>query len=605
MFSPRAAFFAAIGAGVVLTFGTTTAGATAGVLVTSVHQWEDGSGMWHIAGTVENTLPSSIDDVELSLDLEDSSNAVLQTATAGSLIGVLDQGQSSPFVAVVAPPSGFTHAVATVESWATAAGGADSSLVAVSSSTCSDQTISGTVQNTGPPVGGVEVAVEYLDSGGNVLDVSSVPLAGTLGTGAVEDFTVTRSANAPACHQFELVAASPIVMRNLTATTSGPGQGSVTLPAGASCGAGCVSLPIASTVTLAAVPGRRSVFSRWAGACRGASATCVVTMNDTEAANAVFAVETRVVRVELEGRGSIRSTPAGIDCPQRCTAPFPIGTRVVLGSHSPRGWHLVGWSGKCGRAEDCAVVLNVARTVRVSLAPDNAPLWDSVRNFIGRRSGRVSVAVYDFDSGTTYLYDPAEHFNAASTVKLQILATALYRAQQANRWLTPQERAEAVPMIEESDNDAAEELWEDDGDNPAVQRFDDLVPMSNTIVSPAWGLTQITAPDCVLLERRYVAPNSLLDNRSRAYGLGLMERVTPSQRWGVSGGVPASATVALKNGWLPQPATAWTVNSTGWVDGDGRDYVIAVLTDQNSSFDYGISTIEGISARVWARLTPG
>ncbi len=602
MFSLRSAFFAAIGAGVVLTFGATTAGATAGVLVTSVHQWEDGSGMWHIAGTVENTLPSSIDDIELSVDLENTSNAVLQTSTTGSLIGVLDQGQSSPFVAVVAPLSDFTHAIATVQNWATAAGGADNSLVAVSSSTCSDQTISGAVQNNGPPVGGVEVAVEYLDSGDNVLDVSSVPLAGTLGTGAVEDFSVARSAGTPACDQLEIVASSPIVMRNLTATTSGPGKGSVTLPAGPSCGTACVSLPIASTVTLRAVPGRRSVFSGWSGACAGTAAACAVTMNDTEAANAVFAVETRVVRVKLEGRGSIRSTPAGVDCPRRCSAPFPIGTRVFLRSHGARGWHLVGWSGKCGRAEDCAVVLNVARTVRVSLAQDNAPLWDSVRNFIGGRSGRVSVAVYDFDSGTTYLYDPAEHFNAASTVKVQILATALYRAQQEHRWLTPQERAEAVPMIEESDNDEAEALWEDDGDNPAVQRFDDLVPMPDTIVNPAWGLTQITAPDCVLLDRRYVVPDSLLDNRSRAYGLGLMERVTPSQRWGVSGGVPANATIALKNGWLPTPASAWTVNSMGWVDGDGRDYVIAVLTDHDASEGYGISTIEGISARVWARL---
>jgi len=215
----------------------------------------------------------------------------------------------------------------------------------------------------------------------------------------------------------------------------------------------------------------------------------------------------------------------------------------------------------------------------------------------------VSVSVFDFRSGTTYQYAPAEHFDAASTVKLQILGTALYRAQQHHRWLTPYERSEAVPMIEDSDNTAADALWANVGAAPSVQRFDDLVPMLNTRVSFAWGLTQITAPDCVRLVRRYVTPNSLLDSRSRLYGRSLMEHVTPSQRWGISGGVPAGATVALKNGWLPQPSTAWTINSMGWVHGHGRNYAIAVLTDQNSSMGHGISTIEGISARVWRELT--
>lgn len=71
---------------------------------------------------------------------------------------------------------------------------------------------------------------------------------------------------------------------------------------------------------------------------------------------------------------------------------------------------------------------------------------------------------------------------------------------------------------------------------------------------------------------------------------------------GVSAGVPTGAKIALKNGWLPQPSTAWTIDSMGWIQGDGRNYIIAVLTDRDSSMGYGISTIEGISARVWAAL---
>jgi hypothetical protein len=51
-----------------------------------------------------------------------------------------------------------------------------------------------------------------------------------------------------------------------------------------------------------------------------------------------------------------------------------------------------------------------------------------------------------------------------------------------------------------------------------------------------------------------------------------MERVTPGQAGGISGGVPPGVTVALKNGWLPLDGNGdWQVNSIGWVIGDGRD----------------------------------
>jgi Beta-lactamase enzyme family len=609
--------FAATGAALVgLASGATPAGAahappahgaasaprTSGVLVTSIRQWEDSTGSWHVAGIVTNTLQASIDDVEVTLNLEDSSDSVLQTITTGSLIGVLDSGQSSPFLAVLAPPSGYTHAVATVQSWAIDSSGADNSLLATTSSTCSDQTISGTLQNTGPEIGGAEVAVEFLDSNNDLLDVSSIALTGTIRAGGAETFSVARAPGAPVCTHLKLVASAPIVFRTLTATTSGAGQGSVTLPAGTSCGPACVSAPIASSVNLDAIPGSRSTFSGWSGACRGVSPTCVVFMNDDETTDAAFAIATVVLRVELKGRGSIRSSPAGIACPQTCWHRFAIDTRVTLDIHSSRRWHLVGWGGRCGHVSKCPVVMTVGRTVRASIAPNTAPLWGSLRRFIRGRTSRVSVAIFDVRSGTSYLYAPAAHFDAASTAKVEILATALYRAQQRHRWLTPEERDEAIPMIEDSDNDAADALWSDVGDARSVQRFDDLVPMPDTTVSSAWGLTRVTAPDCVRLERQYVTPDSLLDRRSRSYGLHLMEHVTPSQGWGVSAGVPSRVTVALKNGWLPQPGTAWTINSIGWVDGDGRDYAIAVLTDQNSSMGYGISTIEGISRRVWAAL---
>ena len=48
----------------------------------------------------------------------------------------------------------------------------------------------------------------------------------------------------------------------------------------------------------------------------------------------------------------------------------------------------------------------------------------------------------------------------------------------------------------------------------------------------------------------------------------------------------------------------WQVNSIGWVDGDGRDYLIAVLTKNNDTGGDGIATIQGLLPLVWNGLAP-
>jgi hypothetical protein len=46
------------------------------------------------------------------------------------------------------------------------------------------------------------------------------------------------------------------------------------------------------------------------------------------------------------------------------------------------------------------------------------------------------------------------------------------------------------------------------------------------------------------------------------------------------------------------------VNSIGYVNGDGRDYLIAVLTSANTTEAQGIETVEGLSKLAWQELAP-
>ena len=145
-------------------------------------------------------------------------------------------------------------------------------------------------------------------------------------------------------------------------------------------------------------------------------------------------------------------------------------------------------------------------------------------------------------------------------------------------------------------------LWAEIGGAPAVAAFDRSVGMVATTPSLSWGLTTTTAADQVRLLEHLVEPNGVLSDASRAYTLQLMEHVVRYEVWGVSTAISPGTTVALKNGWLPWRGR-WAVNSIGWVDGAGRDYLIAVLTSSPNKA-YGIASISIVAGAAWAALGP-
>jgi hypothetical protein len=240
----------------------------------------------------------------------------------------------------------------------------------------------------------------------------------------------------------------------------------------------------------------------------------------------------------------------------------------------------------------------------VAYGPDPAAeMISKIAAYAATRVDNVTVAVEDNLTGQIFQYRPGVVEHRASTLKVDILATLLSQAQAAGRGLTSAEQALAVPMIEDSLDSAADTLWGQLGPAP-VAAFERAAGMTDT--TPAtdgvWGTTTTTALDRLAMIRTLVYPNSLLTDASRDYVLNLMEHITPSQDWGATGGVPASVTVALKNGFAV--INGWQINTTGWVDGDGRNYLIAVLTDGNPSEAYGIDTVNAISAIVWPSLIP-
>ena len=211
------------------------------------------------------------------------------------------------------------------------------------------------------------------------------------------------------------------------------------------------------------------------------------------------------------------------------------------------------------------------------------------------RSGNHAVSVYDAVTGVSCQANDSRHFSSASIVKALILATLLRWHQETGTPLSSWQQGQATLMITQSDNDAATDLWNEVGMS-RLQHFLNVAGMSQTKLGTDgyWGLTQVTAHDEMLLLKLLTLPNSVLSPASRAYQLGLMARVIPGQRWGTPAGVPHGVTVHVKNGWLPD-SDGWHINSLGAFTGNGRNYLIAVLTDDNPSEEYGINTAEDVA----------
>jgi beta-lactamase class A len=220
-----------------------------------------------------------------------------------------------------------------------------------------------------------------------------------------------------------------------------------------------------------------------------------------------------------------------------------------------------------------------------------ATLSASVQRAIRNRDSYLGFAVSDPALDLTCSLHETWHFDAASTIKATIISALLWKIGGPSH-LTKAQRGLAWLMITQSNNDAATDLWNEVG-MPDMQRFLDKARMTHTDLNDAWGLTGETAQDELTLLQLIANPGKVLSTASRRYILWLMDNVIPSERWGVPAGAPSRLTVAVKNGWLPYPdGDDWHVNSLGVFRGHDVLYEIAVLTDGNSSEEYGIGTIQ-------------
>jgi beta-lactamase class A len=232
-------------------------------------------------------------------------------------------------------------------------------------------------------------------------------------------------------------------------------------------------------------------------------------------------------------------------------------------------------------------------------------LQKDITTALANRRGTVAVGLHDRTTNTTCALRSTKAYDSASVVKVTVLATLLWDAKKHNRYLTRRESDLATAMITKSDNAATSKLWTQLGTSK-VKGFLTAAGMTQTRpgANGYWGLTQITVRDEQKLLALLTAKNSVLSDNSRAYILKLMGKVVSSQRWGTPAGAPSSVSVHVKNGWLSRSTHGWRVHSVGTFDGGGHDYTISILTHDNSSMNYGVTTIQTVARAIHKDLVP-
>ena len=225
----------------------------------------------------------------------------------------------------------------------------------------------------------------------------------------------------------------------------------------------------------------------------------------------------------------------------------------------------------------------------------------AARAYADGRAGTVAFAVRTQRGLAGVAPDLA--FGSASVTKAMLLAAYLRQPEVRARALRPADRNLLTPMIRWSSNKDASRVNRLLGAG-ALDRLARRAGMTAFSTLPeCWSCSRITARDQT---RFFLRVDRLhMPRRHRTYGMGLLRRIVPSQRWGVARAVPRGWTLHFKGGWG---------SGRGLVDHQvalltrGRQRVsIAVFTLASPSHAYATETLHGVFRRLLApvrRATP-
>jgi hypothetical protein len=213
-------------------------------------------------------------------------------------------------------------------------------------------------------------------------------------------------------------------------------------------------------------------------------------------------------------------------------------------------------------------------------------------SYLGGRTGRNAFAVVDTEgrlSGVNVHWT----FNTASVVKAMLLVGYLRRLDARGQHnVDSYSNSFLYPMIHVSDNNAATQCWSIVGDS-GLYSVAGAAGMTAFSVSGSWGTALLSPADQA---RFFFEMDSLIPREFVGYARFLLSTIEASQSWGIPViARPLGYQVFFKDGSEPT-GLGQLVHQIGRLEGHRRKFSIAVMTDGDPSMQYGIDTIQGVTA---------
>jgi hypothetical protein len=182
---------------------------------------------------------------------------------------------------------------------------------------------------------------------------------------------------------------------------------------------------------------------------------------------------------------------------------------------------------------------------------------------------------------------------SASVVKAMLLVAYLRRLNaMGQHYVDSYSNSFLYQMINVSDNTAATHTWSIVG-NAGLYAVAHAAGMTDYSVYTDWASSQISPADQA---KFFFEMDSLIPPEFVGYARQLLSTIAGYESWGIPAiARPLGYTVFFKGGWRGT-GLGQLVHQVGRLEGHGRTFSIAVMTDGDPSMGYGIDTIQGVTA---------
>jgi hypothetical protein len=191
-------------------------------------------------------------------------------------------------------------------------------------------------------------------------------------------------------------------------------------------------------------------------------------------------------------------------------------------------------------------------------------------------------------------YRPDHQEWSASIVKAMLLTAYIDEPSVAHRKLTAGERSTLSGMIEASNNNDAQIIYDHVG-NAGLEALAHRVGMTHFATNPQgiWGETLITPRD---QSKYFLHIDKYMVSTHRVFAMYLLNHIIPSERWGIGQVNHKGWRLYFKGGW--GYGTGLIDSQVAMLQRGCTRVSIAVLSMHDGSQPYGNATLFGIFSRL-------